>query len=172
MRRQLDEIHAAGEPLAILWASEGGIYGRFGYGPSTRRVTYEVLRGAARRSAPTSRSRSAPGRLATPADALQDMRARLRARCGPLRAGMLDRDDRWWERLFRDPEHRRDGRGARRAVVQPGPDGEPAGYALYAVESSWGEHGPDGQGARARAGGGDAPRPRSGCGATCSRSTS
>ncbi len=143
MRHQLDEIHAAGEPLAILWASEGGIYGRFGYGPSTRRVTYEVLRGRAafRADVPLP---EASGRLATPADALQDMRSAYE-RARPLRAGMLDRDDRWWEHLFRDPEHRRDGRGARRAVVQPGPDGEPAGFALYAVESSWGEHGPDGK---------------------------
>src|SRR5262249_27353396 len=32
MRRQLDDLHERGEPLAILWASEGGIYPRFGYG--------------------------------------------------------------------------------------------------------------------------------------------
>ncbi len=32
MRRQLDDIHASGEPIAMLYASEGGIYGRFGYG--------------------------------------------------------------------------------------------------------------------------------------------
>src|SRR4051794_9399778 len=32
MRRQLDDLHERGEPLAILWASEAAIYGRFGYG--------------------------------------------------------------------------------------------------------------------------------------------
>ena len=32
MRRQLDDIHQRGESLAGLWASEGPIYGRFGYG--------------------------------------------------------------------------------------------------------------------------------------------
>ena len=32
MRRQLEDVNARGEPLAILWASEGAIYGRFGYG--------------------------------------------------------------------------------------------------------------------------------------------
>ena len=45
MRQQLDDVHERGEPLAILWASEPPIYGRFGYGiaapeppwtPSTR----------------------------------------------------------------------------------------------------------------------------------------
>ena len=34
MRFQLDDIHARGEPLAALWASESLIYGRFGYGIS------------------------------------------------------------------------------------------------------------------------------------------
>src|SRR4029453_6776460 len=36
MRRQLEEIHARGEPVAALWASEGAIYGRFGYGSAAR----------------------------------------------------------------------------------------------------------------------------------------
>jgi predicted acetyltransferase len=35
MRRQLDDIHEEGHPLAALYASEGGIYGRFGYGLAT-----------------------------------------------------------------------------------------------------------------------------------------
>ncbi len=32
MRAQLDDVHERGEPVACLWASEGTIYGRFGYG--------------------------------------------------------------------------------------------------------------------------------------------
>src|SRR3954471_10692418 len=32
IRRQIDDIHASGEPIAALWASENAIYGRFGYG--------------------------------------------------------------------------------------------------------------------------------------------
>ena len=32
MRAQIDDIHARGEPIAALWASEETIYGRFGYG--------------------------------------------------------------------------------------------------------------------------------------------
>jgi predicted N-acetyltransferase YhbS len=32
MRRQLNDVHERGEALAILWASEAAIYGRFGYG--------------------------------------------------------------------------------------------------------------------------------------------
>src|SRR5438046_642958 len=32
MRAQLDDVHARGEPIAALFASEETIYGRFGYG--------------------------------------------------------------------------------------------------------------------------------------------
>ena len=32
MRRQLDDVHDRGEPLAALYASEAPIYGRYGYG--------------------------------------------------------------------------------------------------------------------------------------------
>ena len=32
MRAQLDDVHERGEPMALLWASEETIYGRFGYG--------------------------------------------------------------------------------------------------------------------------------------------
>ena len=32
MRAQLDDVHERGEPVALLWASEETIYGRFGYG--------------------------------------------------------------------------------------------------------------------------------------------
>ena len=35
MRHQLDDIRARHEPVAILWASEGAIYQRFGYGLAT-----------------------------------------------------------------------------------------------------------------------------------------
>ena len=36
MRAQLDDVHARGEPLALLWASEDTIYGRFGYGMASQ----------------------------------------------------------------------------------------------------------------------------------------
>lgn len=36
MRRQLDAVHERGEPLAVLHASEGAIYGRYGFGLATR----------------------------------------------------------------------------------------------------------------------------------------
>lgn len=42
MRRQLDDANARGELLSVLYASEGGIYGRFGYGIGTIGLSIHV----------------------------------------------------------------------------------------------------------------------------------
>src|SRR5215204_2709850 len=43
MRRQLTGLHEAQqEPVAALWAFEGGIYGRFGYGVAARQAAWRV----------------------------------------------------------------------------------------------------------------------------------
>ena len=52
MQAMFDEARDRGEPLAGLSASEGSIYGRFGYGPATRRTRWEVERAQARFSDP------------------------------------------------------------------------------------------------------------------------
>jgi predicted N-acetyltransferase YhbS len=47
MQAQLDAVHdAATEPIAVLWASEPQIYGRFGYGMASRYYSRVVPRGA------------------------------------------------------------------------------------------------------------------------------
>ena len=42
MRAQLDDVHARGEPLAALWASEETIYGRYGYGLASLNLQFEI----------------------------------------------------------------------------------------------------------------------------------
>ena len=44
MRRQLEDIYQWGEPLAALFASESGIYGRFGYGIGTIHESWTLER--------------------------------------------------------------------------------------------------------------------------------
>jgi len=44
MKRQFDDLHERGGPLAILWASEAAIYGRFGYGISAPTVQLDADR--------------------------------------------------------------------------------------------------------------------------------
>ena len=142
MRMLLDDARAAGETVAALWASEGAIYGRYGFGPATRAMRYELQldRVALRRDVALP---EAPPQVGAPADVLERIRPLFdRVRAG--RPGMLDRPGAWWDRRIHDPEHRRDGAGPLRAAVQPGPDGEAAGYALFSPKLSWGDRGPAG----------------------------
>ena len=44
MRHQLEDVHERGEPLAALFASESGIYGRFGYGVGTQHEFWKLDR--------------------------------------------------------------------------------------------------------------------------------
>ena len=44
MRAQLDDVHARGEPVALLWASEDTIYGRFGYGMASQCAEVSIPR--------------------------------------------------------------------------------------------------------------------------------
>jgi predicted acetyltransferase len=134
MRRQLAEVHEAGrEAVAALWASEGRIYGRFGYAPATRAATL------------TARPRDARvgGEIGLPpahAPAVADARPALDAVHEAVRRawpGMLDRRGAWWDVRLDDRESAREGAGPLTAVVQPGPGGEPAGYAIYAVKEGW-----------------------------------
>ena len=48
MRRELEDVHGWGEPIAALWASEASIYGRFGYGHAAPGGAGEVGPGALR----------------------------------------------------------------------------------------------------------------------------
>ena len=140
MRRQLDEVE---EPLAVLYASEGAIYGRYGYGLSSRAMRYELhLR--ARASARPRRARPSARATTTSADALPLME-RVYEAVRPTRPGLLARSPVWWGRRTSDLEHRRGGAGKLRAAVQHGDDGEPAGYALYSANSDWDELGPSGR---------------------------
>jgi predicted acetyltransferase len=132
MRRQLENIRDAGEPVAALWASEGAIYGRFGFG-----VAAQTLELVARRPAARLRTPPPDGTLrAGPAgEHVEAMRA-LFDRAAPGRPGMLTRPGPWWDERLHDPESDRDGATPLGAVVAD------EGYALYAVKRKWDDDGP------------------------------
>jgi predicted acetyltransferase len=141
MRRQLDDVRAAGESVATLWASEPVIYGRFGYGLAARHGALTL---------PTGGTRLRPGIplpsgrtvLTEPADAI-DRIAPLYDRVRRERVGHLGRGDVWWRRRVYDPEAHRSGRGPLRAAVHERPDGTVDAYALYGVRLDWNESGPN-----------------------------
>ncbi|MGQ3554806.1 GNAT family N-acetyltransferase [Streptomyces rochei] len=141
MRRQLDEVRALGEPLAVLTASEPAIYGRFGYGAATFQINAEIDTARVRLSVPDGTD-DVRLRYAVPGEVLDECEA-VYARLVPGRPGMLARRP-GWERLgLLDPESERDGASPLQCVLARR-DGEVTGYARFRVRPTWGNEGPDG----------------------------
>jgi predicted acetyltransferase len=134
MRLQLDAIHDRGEPLAILWASEGSIYQRFGYGLATLRAGINV-----------ERERTAFRVPHRPAGVVRFVDADEGARLFPpvyeaeraVRPGFFDRTAEYWTtEFFPDPEHWRRGASHAFHVVHE-TAGEGDGYARYRIRDEW-----------------------------------
>ena len=134
MRAQLDDVHERGEPIALLWASEETIYGRFGYGMASRRARDRASAGVLGVRAAVRARGHAPARRRR-----RGARA-LPARLGRVRRGtpgMFARTRNWWElRILFEPPERRDEGGPKRFVVLE-LDGRPEGYALYRLKPKW-----------------------------------
>ena len=131
MRAQLDDVHRRGEPLAYLWASEGTIYGRFGYGLASQQASISLPRERTAFAQPFEpRGRV---RFVTKEEALAAFPP-LYERVRDLRPGMPSRSRAWWEtrRLADDPARRRPGQGPLQLALLE-QDGEPAGYASYRI---------------------------------------
>ena len=131
MQRQLSDLYRAGTAVAALWASEGAIYGRYGYGPASWTASVRLPRRAALLTA----ARDGSVQLVDPdAERLAAVYDVVATRS----PGFPARDARWWAYRLHDPEHARRGASALQCVVTDG------GYALYAVAPSWSDGLPDG----------------------------
>jgi predicted acetyltransferase len=141
MRRQLDDVRALGEPLAVLTASEPAIYGRFGYGAATQQMKADIDTVQVRLSTPAGTD-DVELRYAKPAD-VHDACEELYARAVPGRPGMLARQP-GWERLgLLDPKENRAGASPLQCVVAERA-GELVGYVRFAVKPEWDAKGPKG----------------------------
>jgi predicted acetyltransferase len=142
MRWLFDDARRRDEPLAILWASEGAIYQRFGFGMSTLVSSFEV-----------DRARIAFRNPLPPRDDIRirmvdtDEGARLGAQVyeqvrGTI-PGSLSRPEAMWRNLLMaDAEWMRGGNGHKhRVVIEVG--GELRGYAIYRQKGDWGPRGPN-----------------------------
>jgi predicted acetyltransferase len=139
MRRQLDDVRDRGEAVAMLFASEAGIYRRFGYGLGSLTAMFSIRQGegALAREAPSD-----PGlriRLAEP-QAARDALAKVYDAVLRSRPGMFARDDRWWDTVLDDPEFARHGATPRRCVLA-GDETGARGYALYRAQPRWDDDG-------------------------------
>ncbi|MER6100039.1 GNAT family N-acetyltransferase [Streptomyces sp. NPDC001728] len=141
MRRQLDDVRAAGEPLAVLTASEPVIYGRFGYGAASWAEHAAIDTHRVRLSVPEGTD----GVTLRQADLTESSAVceEVYARLVPLRPGMVARGP-GWERLpLIDPESEREGSSPRLCVLAERA-GEVVGFAHYAIKPNWSYAGADG----------------------------
>jgi predicted acetyltransferase len=132
MRRQLDDIHGRGEALAALYASEGSIYGRFGYGLATFTGSFQIEVGRSayvRGYRPSGRVRLLPRE-----DALPLIRS-VYDRARRLRPGGADLDDRWFQWLFF--VGKRDEDEPPFWAVHESDEGEPDACVVYKVKHEW-----------------------------------
>jgi len=134
MRRELEDLHERGEALAVLWASEAAIYGRFGYGLAAPHFEMDADRARfALRDDPGPRGKVRIVSLEDAVDPCMQVYNRVR----PAIPGFTARDRTWWEEYrLSDPEHwRRGGSPKYAAIVEL--DGKPAAYAIYRIKQEW-----------------------------------
>jgi predicted acetyltransferase len=129
MARQHDDLAAEGLAVAVLNASEAGIYGRLGYGMASRFHSVRV-RPRAGFVHPAPQRRLQHLRSADARDVLPPLYEG--ARRG--RPGTLSRGDAWWD-MFVGPVRMWKGGGHHEVVVAHPDDGDPGGYALYTATS-------------------------------------
>jgi predicted acetyltransferase len=128
------------EPLAILFATEASIYGRFGFGMASMHQRLKFGRGEGKLAA----GAEAPGRgtprvrEAEPAAARDDL-ASVFDEVLPGQPGTLARDAKWWDHILGDPPALRPAGFSPLRCVIAEDDARPRGYALYRTQLTWGE---------------------------------
>jgi predicted acetyltransferase len=134
--RQLREVP---EAIAILWASESAIYGRFGYAGAAWGIGYEIE--LHRVGPPNERIR--PGELGelTVDDALKELPPLL-GRFQAQRPGVSGRSELGWQKHLQDKPDDRGGRLARQILVHRDDAGSVDGYALWRGKMNWTATGP------------------------------
>jgi predicted acetyltransferase len=140
MHRQLRDVREGGvEPLAMLWASEGRIYQRFGYGSAARRLHLTADRRDARLlprlAVPTGRLREA-----APGDVRKEL-GELYERVRPERVGWSSRNESWWNFILHDAAGNRNGASPMQALLYEGASGL-EGYARWRTRPEWDSSGP------------------------------
>ena len=140
MRWLLDQARERGEPVAILWASEGAIYPHFGYGLGCLLSSLDIERHRTQFARPAERIGRI--RLVEPDEALRLMppvydAVRVRT------PGAISRNEtKWRVQMVSDPAWNSASMGPKfLAVLEV--DGVVRGYAIYRVKSEWGDRGPN-----------------------------
>ncbi len=134
MQQQLDDAEARGESTAVLTASEGTIYRRFGYGVATLHSSLELDRG---HSAFLSEV-NVDGRCRLIGD--DDARKVLPEifeRARRAQPGAISRPESWWPSQYFNFDESKVGSGTSFHVVHEASTGELDGYVTYGIEHNW-----------------------------------
>ncbi|MEO6351366.1 MAG: GNAT family N-acetyltransferase [Candidatus Limnocylindrales bacterium] len=138
MTRQLADVRARGEAIAALWASEGSIYQRFGYGLATLNGTVDIERDRA------ALRKSVEPRGTVELLTADEARPHLEAVYDLVRArtpGFYVRSDKWWDVWIADPEFRRRDMSRKFHAVHFR-DGRAVAYCVYRIKNDWQPSGP------------------------------
>ncbi len=146
MTEELRRAADRGETVAALYASESGIYGRFGYGQAAAETRLTGRTGEMTLRREITAALDAAGGSVDEVDKehyldlVTDLHDRLRAG----RPGSLDRPRGWWDIRLADPPDWREGATPARYVVSYDRDGRVDGHATYRVKAQYDDGNPDG----------------------------
>jgi predicted acetyltransferase len=137
MRHQLDGIRDRGEAVAALYASESGIYGRYGYGRASWHLGFTLRAGEGRLAAGAPTDERLSVRICDPHTVRAEL-AKVYELVMAERPGFFARSDAWWDRLIGDPDEPGPS-GPPRCVIAEDDSG-PRGYAVYTAKDQWDEY--------------------------------
>ncbi|HEX4518946.1 MAG TPA: GNAT family N-acetyltransferase [Gaiellaceae bacterium] len=130
MRVELDEAHERDDPLAILWASEEPIYGRFGYGQAAYSGEVSIRKSHTAFAIPYEQAANVSF---VEADEALEAFPPLWKALARERPGVPGRSRDWWQyRALAAPR-----RGGKNRFVLLELDGSPAAYAIYSHHPKW-----------------------------------
>lgn len=139
MRELLADARRHEDAVAILWASEGSIYQRFGFGLSVLVGEFSILKGRA--GFLVDLPRCGEVRLVTPEEAAELFPPLFDAVRGQT-PGLFVRSSVRWAEMLRDSEFIRRGAGPKYLLVHE-VDGAPEGYAIYRFKPDWSDGAPN-----------------------------
>lgn len=143
MKRQLNDIHERGESVAALYASESGIYGRFGYGMAAGELRIRIEKPGGGFNRDTPQDPALRIRVVKPAGVRAELE-RFHASIVDRRPGRYARNAAFWDGVLADEEPDQQGSGSLRCILAEDANGV-RGYALFRIKSRWGDDGiPDG----------------------------
>ena len=136
MGRELDDTVARGESMAVLHASEGGIYRRFGYGIAASSIAFTLPRQhAAFLRPPPEGGRVRLVDEETARKVFPDIFDRARRQ----QPGAVSRVDEWWGNELFYVEKKEEG--TRFFVIYESADRDLDGYAAYKIVPRWTDDG-------------------------------